>query len=329
MTSSKGTFLASDRGSILQFFLTSTPLLAVLIYFLYAASQRPNQPLYNLGNDYTDDEWRIASEETGALVRLTDMLTIFLSLLVSWTLFAVYTISFISKRRHLIGRYLSEGEVSVGNVHYDKTSRACGGYHDYGYAIYAHPDKSGSMIRKKVRVFQSYTREKITILRLPNKPLSGQAKIDIDLDLSVALKDRDSRKSKAIAGFSMGWVLFTLLAPLFIILQMTRIDDPDEIGPSAAMKMYLIVAGADFPFAYAMNWSRFLMYRNWLLYRGAVIDNPDEENVKTFGGCLITVPSENGSEIMPYSIMNEDECSYMGEVPNHDQSSLQRSWVQP
>jgi hypothetical protein len=302
----------------MHFVLTTTPLLAVLIYFLYEAWRRPSSPIYQLGDDFTNDELEAAYEEAGALISLMDILTVFLSLHVCWTIFAVYVISFIAKRRHLIGRYFSEGESSIGDVLYDKNSRMCGGFHDYGFAVYAHPTQP-KVIRKRVRIYQAYTREKITILRLPNRPLSGQAKIDLEIDLNAASKERDTH-NKSIVIFALFWVVFTFLGPGYVVYQMTRIHD-DQDDSSLGIKIFLVVAGLNIPFSYTVNWIRFLLYRNWIVNRGAVVE--DNEDARKVQGCLTQAQSEDGSDVIPYSILNEEDMSYTGTLPSH--RSLQGS----
>jgi hypothetical protein len=314
MVDSTPLILAPKRGSATHFILTTTPFLAVLVYFLYVAWKRPSERIYNLGEDFTDDEWQKAQEESGVLISLMDILAVFLALHVCWTLFAVYIVSFIAKRRHLIGRYLSEGEVSIGDVIYDKNSRVLGGFTDYGNVVYAHPTQR-KMIRKRVRVYQQYTRERVTILRLPNRPLSGQAKTDLEIDLNTATKERDT-DNKSIGRFSIFWAVFTLLGSLFVVYQMDQIEDMQD-DVSKGIKVFLVVVGLTLPFAYAFNWARFLLYRNWMVNRGAVVE--DNADARKDHGCLNTAKSEDGSDIIPYSILNEDEMSYQGSLPSHSQ----------
>ena len=181
-SSQPAVLLKSSRGSIIQFILVTIPFLIVLLYFLYLASKRPAY-YNNNNNNNSDDE---------SLIRLFDMLCIFLSLLMCWMIFTIYIIIFVPKRRHLIGKYLKDDGSSIstiGDVIYNETSSHGGGLlccgrrlklssNNYGYAVYSHPNNNdGRMIRKRVRVYQYYTREKITILLLPNRPLSGQAKV--------------------------------------------------------------------------------------------------------------------------------------------------------
>jgi hypothetical protein len=319
------TLAKKSSGSLLQLILATVPLLGVLIYFLYEAWERPTKEIYNLADDYTQEEWDWASEETGSLISLMDMLLVFLTLLLLWTMFAVYVVIFIPKRRRLIGRYLEEGKTVIGDVHYDRTSRMCGSFHDYGYAIYAHPTEQ-KVVRKRVRVYQGHTREKIAILLLPNRPLSGQAKIDLEIDLMAATEDRDSR-NKLTSTVSISWALFTLLGATYVLYQMNQINDPN-VNASRARKVYLVVAGLNVPLAFGINYMRFVMYTNWLINRGAIVN--DMQAAKNPKGCIVTsVPSEDGSETIPYSILGEEDCSFTGDLPHHVVGTvdIKRKWV--
>lgn len=307
--------LAPQRGSFAQFALMTLPLFGVLLYFLYLAWGRPSLKTYNLPEYYTDDQLQSALEESGVMISLMDMMIVFLSLHVLWTIFAVYTISFIAKRRHLIGRYLAEGQVSIGDVIYDKSSRTCGGFHDYGYALYAHPTQR-KLIRKRVRVYQPYTRERVAILRLPNRPLSGQSKVDLEIDLNAAAKDRDT-SGKYIVTWALSWVVFTLLSAMFVLYQMKQIQDVRD-DYSFAIKVFCVVVGLNVPFATAANWVRFLIYRNWMINRGAIID--DDKDARKVQGCIKLAESQDGSDVIPYSILNEEDMSYQGSIPSHSQS---------
>lgn len=306
--------LAARQGSAHQFILATLPLLGVLVYFLYQAARRPYLPIYQLGQNYSEEQWEAAVEESGFVIGLMDILTVFLAFHVVSTAFTVYTISFIAKRRHLIGRYLAEGELCLGDVIYDKGSRLCRGFNEYGFAVYRHPNQQ-QLVRKRVRVFQPYTRERIAILRLPNRPLSGQCKIDLEIDLSAAAKERDT-SNKYIIRWAMFWVCFTLFGAIYVLFVMTLVDDPASHDVTSAFKVFLLVVGLNVPFAFAINWTRFLIYRNWMINRGALIN--DEGNARKVDHCIKIAQSEDGSEeIIPYSIMNDEEMSYQGSLPSH------------
>lgn len=314
---SQSPILAPATGSVMHVMLTTMPFLVVLIYFLYLAYVRPDHPVYNLGDDYTDDEYKEATK--GNFILLIDILSVFLGFHALATLCAVYLMVFIPKRRHFIGRYLKEGESTIGDVIYDKTSRRFGGFHDYGYAVYSHPHQR-KMIRKRVRVYQQYTRERITILRLPNRPLSGQAKVDLEIDLVAASQERDT-KNKYIALFLIAWVVFSLLGAAYVLYQMNNIQDERD-DASVGKKVFLVVVGLNIPFAFAVNWIRFLMYRNWMVNRGAVVD--DDVDARKVHGCLMEAESVDGSEVIPYSLLNEEELSYQGSL-NQNAASQQHA----
>jgi hypothetical protein len=317
--------LATNQGSLGHFIVTTVPLFGLFVYFLYEAYRRPNEAIYQLGDDYNDDQWQAANEATGALMPLKGVVVVFLSFHVLWTIFAIYVVTFVPKRRHLIGRYLSDGEECLGDIIYDKNSRRCSSFHEYGYAVYPHPTQK-SLIRKRVRVYQPYTRERIAILRLPNKPLSGQAKIDVEIDLRAASKDRDKR-NKWIAFFSTFWFFFTLLGAAYVIHQMSKVDDKNE-NAEAATRLFIIIVGANLPCSYFLNLMRYLMFRNWLTNRGAMIENVDDaRNLQP--GSLFDAESVDGSTNgIPYSIMNEEEMSYQGSLPSHNLCVVEMESVQ-
>jgi hypothetical protein len=300
-------------GSLIRFNLATVPFLLVLMYFLYVATQRP---YYYSQQDEDDDE---------PLMCLMDVLVIFLSFHVLWTLFLAYLVFYIPKRRRFLGRYLSEGETTIGDVIYDESSRLsilgrCRlNYSDYGYAVYPHPDKM-QIVRKRVRVYQPYTRERVAILRLPNRPLSGQPKMEIEMDLSGMKRERDTTlKWMTIA--SIAWFLFTLAGAVFTQIQMARSiaqgfvvgNENDKVG----RRILILVAGLNIPLAFAFNFVRFVVWRNWMVNRGATLDNETEARSSLPDGCLFNAPSKDGSEdAIPYSIMAE-EHSYTGTLPSH------------
>ena len=330
--------LAPSQGSISHFVLTTLPLFGLLIYFLYEAAVRPQKDFYNLGDDYTDDEFEAAKQEKKEMLSLMEILITFLVFHVLWTIFIIYILVFVPKRRHLVGRYFKEGESTLGDVIYDKKSRRWNAFHGYGYAVYPHPDQK-VLVRKRVRVYQPYTRERVTILRLPGKPLSGQAKIDLEVDLGAATKDRD-HKNFSLALYALFWYFFTLGSSIFVLRQMKATDEMEGYA-SFATKVFFLFVGLNIPITYIMNLTRFLLFRNWLTNRGALIDNstdarkPDTGSGPAClsdtgpGSCLWDAESVDGSDVIPYSIM-EEETSYQGSLEQHDLTGTgddKRAWV--
>lgn len=296
------------RG-IVRFILSTLPLLGVLFFFLFKAAQRGSDQVSNVGNQnyYPDD-----------VISLMDMMIVFLCFHVTWTLFTVYVTVFIPKRRHFLGRYLTEGQASMGDVIYDKTSRRCCRTKDYGYAIYPHPTVQQRVIRKRVRVYQRFTQERVAILRLPNRPLSGQPKVDIEIDLNRMARERDS-SLRFVSVVAALWALFALSGAAYVLFQINFLDSyPNGLvgdeDATMARRVFLVVIGANLPFALAANWVRFLLYRNWMVNRGAIVGSDvDARKIET---CLGEVASTDGSDQIPYSILGE-EHSYVGTLPSH------------
>ncbi|KAL3937681.1 MAG: hypothetical protein SGARI_002026, partial [Bacillariaceae sp.] len=312
-------------GSLIRFNLATLPFFLVLVYFLYVVVQRPS---YYSQQGEDDDE---------PLMCLMDILVVFLSFHVLWTLFLAYLVFYIPKRRRFLGRYLSEGESSMGDVIYDESSRVsilgrCRvNYSDYGFAVYPHPEKM-QIVRKRVRVYQTYTRERTTILRLPNRPLSGQPKMEIEMDLSGMKRERDSTlKWMTIA--SVAWYLFTLAGAVFTQIQMKRSiaqgfvvgNENDQVG----RRILILVAGLNIPICFAFNFVRFLVWRNWMVNRGAILENEADARNSLPGGCLFSAPSRDGSEdAIPYSIMAE-EHSYTGTLDPGSKNPVRTKSINP
>lgn len=274
-----------------------------------------NSLVDDLPEDFSDDQWNMALEQSGKIASLDDILRTFLIFHVFWTIFAVYAIVIIPKRRHLIGRYLAEGELCLGDVVYDKSTRfCCAGFREYGYTIYAHPNRQ-MLIRKRVRVHQLYTRERVAILRLPNRPLSGQCKIDLEIDLRAANRERDG-SLKNIVRWTLFWVIFTLLGSIFVLFKIQDLGDGMQQRFSFTSKLFLVVVGLNIPFSLAVNWIRWLAYRNWMINRGCTMD--DNNDARRVDYCMTSrVQSADGSDIIPYSILTEEEMSYQGSIASH------------
>mmetsp|Transcript_1440 Transcript_1440/g.2499 ORF Transcript_1440/g.2499 Transcript_1440/m.2499 type:complete len:355 (+) Transcript_1440:243-1307(+) len=320
-SSSSGSILT---GSVLRFGISTLPLLGVLIYFWVKAAQRtsPDYNYYDETNDEIQDDF---------LMSLMDILIVFLCFHVLWTLFATYLLFYIPKRRRFLGRYLSEGETTLGDVIVEGTSnlrRCCPRrgylYSEYGYAVYPHPDNNKNqdnkhrVVRKKVRVYQPYTRERVTIVRLPNRPLSGQPKMEIELDLTVMKQERDTTIQYTTV-IAILWALFCAGGAVYTTFQLTRASFllVDE-KPHMAVRLLWIVLGFNVPFAVIVNGVRFIIWRNWMMNRGAILENESDAR-KIEHSCLHNAASADGSEedVIPYNIFLEKDQSYAGTLPSH------------
>ena len=144
----------------------------------------------------------------------------------------------------------------------------------------------------------------------------------MEIDLLAASKERD-HVNGAITIVALVWVVCLIIAPLYILHQMKSLNDPED-DYELAKKLYFIAVGASIPFSFFVNWGRFLVYRNWLVNRGAI--TADTEEARLGHGCLMTKPSEDGTGT--YNIMTEDE-SYSGVLPDHKQTVPAISQKQP
>ena len=306
----------STARTVLQFCLSTVPFLAVLVYLLYVAFKRGIQ---------VED-----GAEQNDLFSLMDMTIVFLSFHVSWTIFAVYLLVFVPKRRYLLDRYLREGERTLGDVIVEDPSKRkgprCLTSRKYGFAIYPHPTKTDPpvVVRKKVRVYQPFTRERVEILRLPNRPLSGQAKIDIEIDLNKMRTERDTTLCY-ISSISILWVLFSVAGACFCIYQMSNIPEESLMGDEnvvIARRILFFVAGINPLIAFAVNGLRYVMYHKWMVHSGASTkDEASARKIEPISWCgwKDDDVSLDGSDQIPYSILGEDK-SYAGTINSHSRS---------
>lgn len=325
---------ANPAGSILQLFLSTTPLLLVLIYFLYLASKRPSLPIYTEATQIDDDVViQKIYDDTGKQIRLVEMLYVFITILIIWCTLGVYLKYFVPKRRALINEY-EQGRHVLGDVHYEEPKTICGGrikllrFSDYAHITYAHPYPDGLdpekddkakgraardvpenqrvwMVRKRVRTYSAYTRERVTIIHLPDKPLSGQAKSDVETDLaSASTKPRNSIPD--IMKIVYFWVAFTALSPIYILVQIGKIDDFFE-NKTHGWWIYGIGVGVVCPLlAIGGNWLRWKVYHKWTTNKGVVflgslaITGDKEQSLGSDeeGLCMVNVCGQGENDVL-------------------------------
>ena len=275
------------------------PLFIVYCYFLYLAVTRPD--IADPDNEHFYD----------ARIRLTDILYVYLSTWVLYATLAIYMLWFVNKRRRLSKRYETEGIVILGDVLYDdeKHYSPCERIinfvfrkQDYGYVVYDlekvanHPacDYNGMLegkVRKKVRIYYRYPREKVSILVIPKHPYSGQPKIDLEADWAsfsetylmsegyneAAENNRASIQrvvsrdlSFGIILICLGWLAFLLFASVFVCLQIDEIADvyQDENSYWAWFIFILVMAGVTPVVAIGGNLIRWKIYERWILNSG-------------------------------------------------------------
>jgi hypothetical protein len=287
----------------MQFLLATIPFLILFSYFLYLAYMRPSLSVYQLDNAAEEEEIEQAMRETGAIIPLMDMVGCFLAFLGLFSMLFVYLAIFVAKRRQLMKSYLESGDSVLGDVFYEGNSHKCGTFSEYAHVMYAHPNHPKQwLVRKRIRIYQAYTRERTTVLILPNYPFSGQPKTDVEMDLASSEESR--RDTNTVVYCLVGWIIFLLLAPIYLIHQMGQIED-DYDDPQRGWKIYLIcVLGAIPVLAFGGNWLRWRFHRHWVLNRGVVI-----ELQKTSGVDQVRVAQGDCGALacMGYKAMEEEE----------------------
>lgn len=252
-------------------------------------------------------------------IPLSHMFISFLLTLILWVVLMVYLKFFIRRRHKLIERYKmgdSGGVVSVlGNVLYDQPSGFCATLRDtedYAYITYKYPistiktkqpksektadfvsgidvDNKKLIVEKKIRTYFPYHRESITILLLPDLPLSGQPLDDIDRDLSsfqssYAERSRDQMKySQMLCGL---WVTFCFLGAFYILHQMSEVEGLQiEEGYNvenvwlmehAQSVFYVMTMGVTPVVAVGVNVVKWWWYYRWMTDQGVVTEHPSK-----------------------------------------------------
>lgn len=294
--------LALPGGSVLQFLAMTLPLLAVYVYFLWLAFDRPNLA--------DPDDPRYAEDR----IRLTAILYTYLATLPLFAALAVYLLWFVPRRRALSRRYRDEAVTVLGDVAYAGPARALPGRlldgltrrTDYGAVAYdladvaRHPAcdhearHGGAALRgtvaKRVRVYHRYPRERVSVLVLPDHPRSGQPQADMEadwasfhLDVAAEMAGGDGgddagasgpravrERTRGVVVIAVGWSAFLLLASLYATIQIAAVEDyyEDEDG-RWAWTVFWWGAGGGVVLPCVGNFLRWKVYEHWMLAGGA------------------------------------------------------------
>lgn len=307
--------MALPAGSVYQFLAVTLPLLVVYLYLLSLVITRPDEV------ESLDDR-----------IPLTNILHAYLVTLVLFSSLAFYLIWFVKKRRNLVAHYRKNGIVILGNVEFGDDSPAplgfCGKLRkcwvcrrlfplasgDYGYATYnlekvanhpacsvSKPEKLVGKIRKKVRVFHRYSREQISIVVLPDRPYSGQPKVDLEADwasfseevgdiidggccnngIDSTDSDQDGYTTPIVRAIQRDrmlgvliitafWISFCFFAALYTCFQIGEIEEyyDDESATFAWVTLGIMVGVVTPLVAVGGNWLRWMQYSRWMLRSG-------------------------------------------------------------
>jgi hypothetical protein len=260
--------LAPAASSLTQFVLSTVPFLMLMTYFLILAFQRPE--IYDKG------------DELGmTLIPLTHMIYVNLTFYGLWSLLFMYLKVFVPRRRQLTETYVyNNNEIILGDVKYDDARGQCGFLGnliakcrnvDYAYVTYRH--RGDGFVEKHVRTYLPFDRENVAIILLPNSPLSGQPRGDLQRDAATFPKDRD--RSRPMLVVCASWLLFVLLGSLYITHQLYNINDPDlERWNGNQALVWTTSTFVLFPIlAYVANLFRFKRYRKWVTDSGEIVSH--------------------------------------------------------
>jgi hypothetical protein len=300
----------SSNQPILQFIATTVPFAMLCLWFLYSTARRPYidcyQPVDNVTDDTTANTY---SEHCSKYVPLKQFAIVFLLLAVMWGLLVAYLLLYVPRRHRLIREYLETGTTIIGDVIYNRGKKGgrllarCSARLQpaYGYAVYPqHPNsmKDGGggenkLVRRRVRVFERYTRERAAIVMLPNHPYSGQPKVDLEIDREVS--DLNQRRLQLLSYYAIGWLCFCLVAPIFVVETMRKLDhgssteddnnnDPPPWQPDIDIhnfpSWYYLASFVVMPVV-VLFWTMAMWYwhRRWMTYQHQVITHDDVDAV--------------------------------------------------
>ena len=109
----------------------------------------------------------------------------------------------------------------------------------------------------------------MTILRLLNRPFSGQPKSDLQIDLQSSKGAK--KQVMALAVLALLWVIFTSIAPIFILVQIKKLHHDDYENFDKALKTYLIGVCVVPVVAVLGVYLRWSFYRHWVVNRGLLV----------------------------------------------------------
>lgn len=209
----------------IQSVVATLPLAALLFWFVYEAYTRPSDNCTTYSNSNEDDKVNEAiADECSNLFALGDMVVVCVVIALYWAILAFYLIFYVPRRHNLVKRYLTEGITIIGDVYYsNRASKRWGYLTSYGTVVYSHPNRETPLvIQRQVLVHEKYTRERTGLLHLPEQPCSALPKEDLQIDYDVSQLNKD--RLHFMKMFSLGWLAFSLLCPLYILFVLYEMD---------------------------------------------------------------------------------------------------------
>jgi hypothetical protein len=273
--------LGSATQPIIQFIVATLPLFFLLLWFLFNARSQVNSSCYDAVAIDDDQALAIHVAECSKLIPLEQFLYVYLVAEFGWILLAMYLTFYVPRRHGIINEYLTKGETVIGTVYFNRKKFGLS-LTSYGHVVYEHDSK---MVRRKVQVFERYTRELAAILRLPGLPHSGQPKVDLEIDRDVIELNRS--RVKVLVWYAWAWSVFCMLGPIYIveILKVLQSRNPDSAGNFTSW--FYILAFVLIPsLSLLWNWSAWTLHRRWMTLQHKILEDGESPNEPERGCCF-------------------------------------------
>lgn len=218
----------------------------------------------------------------------------------------------------------------IGNVYYEHPkgcAKICNRMHrtDIAYVTYPYPNQTNmndndnernvnmgiydnKIVQKKIRTYHQYHREKVGVLILPNKPLSGQPLADVERDVLSFQSDyavRNKSNMTKVLIVCIFWVLFSTIGSLYILNQISAVNnvgqaENDEASEDldSAWRNFWIVVFIGLPvIAGGANAVQWFLYKRWITESGLILDVGESTKVPP-------------SAIQPEELHNDEEGGF-------------------
>lgn len=274
--------LGSASQPIFQFIVATVPLFFLLVWFVINAHSQLQTSCYDEREFYDEASFAMFEEECSKYIPLKQFVYVFVSIYFCCTLLEMYVLVFVPLRHALINQYLSQGETVIGNVYY-KASKHNFILTSYGHVVYEH---ESTRIRRRVQIFERYTRELAAIMILPGLPLSGQPKVDLEIDRDSF--ELNKPRMKILAWYVGAWSLFCFSAPAYIVSSIGTIKSKNGSGSaSSPVLIFLLATLCVIPvFAFLWIYAMWIIYKRWMTLQYTVLDDDELADEPRSGCCF-------------------------------------------
>jgi hypothetical protein len=299
--------LGSTSQPIFQFVGATVPLLFLLVWFVLNAHAQLQTSCYDDKEFYDEQSLAKFEAECSKYIPLKQFVYVFVAIYFCCILLEAYILFFVPLRHALIHQYLSQGETVIGNVYY-KPSKHNLTLTSHGHAVYEH---ESTRIRRKVQVFERYTRELAAILILPGLPYSGQPKVDLEIDRDSF--ELNKPRMNILAWYVGVWSLFCFVAPTYIVRNIGLIDSNNGSGSAIGpLLIFILVTLCVIPVVvFIWIYAMWIMYKQWMTLHHKILDD-DELADEPQSGCCFDDHDCESVQMTDYVHMSAPETTTAG-----------------